>query len=137
MRGDLVCRSFGVCCVALLLASPALATRADRLDEGMVLGQTVTVAGQDFFLYFVSLWRDKSISERVLIMVRERPSARTGSVIWIEHQGHRLLQFALPASRGFLRGLSEQAVEQLWQRLTEAEIDASLDHDSELARDAW
>ena len=137
MGGDLVCRSFGVCCVVLLLASPAVDTRADRLDQGMVLGQTVTVAGQDFFQYFVSLWRDKSISERVLITVRERPSARTGSVIWIEHQGHRLLQFALPASRGLLRGLSEQAVEQLWQRLTEAEIDASLDHDSELARDAW
>ena len=137
MRGDLVCRSFGVCCVVLLLASPAVDTRADRLDQGMVLGQTVTVAGQDFFQYFVSLWRDKSISERVLITVRERPSARTGSVIWIEHQRHRLLQFALPASRGLLRGLSEQAVEQLWQRLTEAEIDASLDHDSELARDAW
>ena len=137
MRGDLVCRSFGVCCVVLLLASPAVDTRADRLDQGMVLGQTVTVAGQDFFQYFVALWRDKYISERVLITVRERPSARTGSVIWIEHEGQRLLQFALPAARGLIRGLSEQAAEQLWQRLTQSEIDAGLDNDKDLARDAW
>ena len=137
MRSDFVCRSFGVCFVALLLASPAVDARANGLDEGMVLGQTVTVAGQDFFQYFVALWRDKYISERVLITVRERPSARTGSVIWIEHEGQRLLQFALPAARGLIPGLSEQAAEQLWQRLTQAEIDAGLDNDKDLARDAW
>ena len=137
MRGDSVSCSFGVCCLALLIASPAVDARADQPDEGIVLGQTVTVAGQDFFQYFVSLWRDKRISERVLITVRERPSARNGSMIWIEHQGHRLLQFALPASRGGIRGLSEQAAEQLGQRLTQAEIDSALDHDIDLARDAW
>lgn len=137
MRDDFVCRSLEVCCVALLLASPTVDARADRLDEGMVLGQTVTVAGQDFFRYFVALWRDKYISERVLIIVRERPSARTGSVIWIEHDGHRLLQFTLPAARGLIRGLSEQAAEQLWQRLNQAEIDAGLDNDKDLARNAW
>ena len=137
MRGDFACRSIGLCCVALMLASPAVAAAADQPEDGMVLGQTVTVAGQDFFQYFVALWREKRISERALITVRERPSARTGSVIWIEHQGHRLLQFALPASRGLIRSLSEQAAEQVWQRLTQAEIDVGLDEDKDLARSAW
>ena len=49
MRGDSVSCSFGVCCLALLIASPAVDARADQPDEGIVLGQTVTVAGQDFF----------------------------------------------------------------------------------------
>ena len=137
MRGDFVCLPIGICCAALVLTSPPVCASADQPDEGMVLGQTVTVAGQDFFQYFVALWRDKRISERVTITVRERPSARTGSLIWIDYQGRRLLQFALPASRGMIRGLSEQAVEQVWQRLAQAEIDASLDEDKDLARSAW
>ena len=137
MRGDFVCRSVSLCSAVLMLAFPVADAAADLADEGMVLGQTVTVAGQDFFQYFVALWRDKRISERALITVRERPSARTGSVIWIEHEGRRLLQIALPASRGLIRGLSEQAAEQVWQRLTQAEIDAGLNDDQDLVGGAW
>jgi curli production assembly/transport component CsgE len=125
-------RSFGIALLTVVLA--AHATAAD-VDAGMVLGQTVTVSGQDFFQGFVAMWREKSISERTLIVVRERPSARTGSVISIEHRGRRLLQLSLPASRALLRGISEQAAETVWQRLTGDELDARLDPDRDLARD--
>ena len=89
----------------------------------------------DFFQGFVASWREKRISERTLLMVRERPSARTGSLIWIEHRGQRVLQLSLPASRARVRGMSEQAAEAVWQRLTQQEIDASLENDTDLARD--
>ena len=123
--------------MASLLAGLSLFTyvAAGELSEGVVLSQTVTVAGQDFYQGFVALWRDKPISERYLLVVRERPSARTGSVVWIECGGRRLLQLALPVSRSMIRRISEQAVEDTWQRLTEAEIEARIDGDRDLAQD--
>lgn len=118
--------------VATFVIKPA---DAEELNEGMVLGQTVSVAGQDFYQRFVTLWRDKAISERYLLIVRERPSARTGSIVWIESSGRRLLQLSLPASRSLIARLSEQAVEDVWQRLTEAEIEARINGDDDLAKD--
>lgn len=133
-------RSYGSCsmreCSVVLLSAIVMANAsAATLEEGMVLGQTVTVAGQDFFQGFVAAWREKDISEGSLIVVRERPSARTGSVIWIEHRGGRLLQLSLPASRGQLRGMGEQAADAAWQRLTEEALEARLDANQDLARD--
>lgn len=135
MRRFLVSLSVNGCGFLVLFAAQLTDARADEPGEGMVLGQTVTVAGQDFFQRFVSGWREKGLSERYQIMVRERPSARTGSIIWIEHRGQRLMQFALPTSRGLIHGVSEQAVEAVWQRLTEEEINAHLGSDPDLARD--
>lgn len=114
--------------------SIATSLNAD-LYEGMVLGQTVTVAGQDFYQGFAMLWRDKAPGDRSLLVIRERPSARAGSLIWIEHRGRRLLQLTLPNSRSMIRRLCEQAVEDIWQRLLETELDAKLNSDMDLARD--
>lgn len=111
------------------------ALESSELYGGMVLGQTVTVAGQDFYQGFVSLWRDKALGERYLLLIRERPSARTGSVVWVEHRGRRLLQLTLPSSRSRIGPLCEQAVEETWQRLVDAEIEARLHGDLDLARD--
>ena len=102
---------------------------------GTVLGQVVTVAGQDFYQGFVTLWRDKLMSERYQLVIRERASARTGSIVWIETQGRRVLQLSLPGSRSLIRRVSEQAVEETWQRLTEAELDARLNGERDLAKD--
>ena len=106
-----------------------------ELYEGLVLGQTVTVAGQDFYQGFATLWRDKALGSRYLLVIRERPSARTGSVVWVEHQGRRLLQLTLPNSRSMIGRLCEPAVEEIWQRLVETELNAKLDADKDLARD--
>ncbi len=111
------------------------AASGDALDAGLVLGQTVTVAGQDFYQSFVMFWREKALSERYSLVVRERPSARAGSLIWIESRGRRVLQLVLPASRAHARRFSEQAADDLWQRLTEAEIEASIEAGMEGGRD--
>lgn len=144
---------FGACCRQLLVCLTALASAltgqaeeftavkpsgtslSTDLYEGMVLGQTVTVAGQDFYQGFVTLWRDKALGEHYSLLIRERPSARTGSVVWIEHRGRRLLQLTLPNSRSMIGRLCEQAVEEISQRLVEAELDAKLSGDKDLARD--
>ena len=63
---------------------------------GVVVGQTVSVAAQDFMQYFVAMWRDKPHNERYTIVIHERPSARWGNLLWIEYQREKIFQTVLP-----------------------------------------
>lgn len=135
MRGAGSFRSICWPGIVLLFVGLSRGVIAEEPEAGMVLGQTVTVAGQEFFQGFVAFWHEKGSSEHYLLIVRERPSARNGSVIWIEHRGQRVLQMPLPASRGLLRSASQQAAETVWQHLAQEEIDAHLQGDPDMARD--
>jgi curli production assembly/transport component CsgE len=89
---------------------------------GVVANQTITVAGQDFYQYFVSAWRDKDMSERYAIAIHERPSARWGSQIWIEYAQKRIFQTPLPSSRARIKALTEQAAEAAYDKVVDAEV---------------
>ena len=102
---------------------------------GVVANQTVTVAGQDFYQYFVSAWRDRDMSERFAISVHERPSARWGSQIWIEYAQRRVFQAFLPTGRAGIRALSEQAVEAAYQKVADAEVERLLFRDADMGSD--
>lgn len=104
---------------------------------GVVVGQTVTVAGQDFYQYFVARWRDKPGNERYTISVHERPSARLGNLVWIEHERQRLFQAILPVARSQVRPVGEAAAELAWERLIALELERTLYNDADLARDEF
>lgn len=104
---------------------------------GVVVGQTVTVPGQDFYQYFVARWRDQPNSERYSISVHERPSARLGNLVWVEYERMRVFQTILPVSRSQIRPVGEQAAEIAWQRLVEFEIERKLYNDADLAKDEF
>jgi curli production assembly/transport component CsgE len=106
-----------------------------ELYGGVVVNQTVTVAGQDFYQYFVSAWRDRDMSERFAISIRERPSARWGSLIWIEYAERRIFQSQLPTGRAGIKALSEQAVDFAYQKLADAEVERLLFRDPDFGPD--
>lgn len=122
-------------------ASPAdLTTKSERktlqdLYGGVVANQTITVAGQDFYQYFVSAWRDRDMGERFAISVHERPSARWGSQIWIEYAQRRVFQAFLPTGRAGIKALSEQAVEAAYQKIADAEVERLLFRDPDMGSD--
>lgn len=143
------------CCTAALSLQLAAAARADatispelRAQDlngrsveqaygGVVVSQTVTVTGQDFYQYFVARWRDQPSSERYTISVYERPSARLGNLVWVEYERMRLFQTILPVSRSQIRPVGEQAAEISWQRLIEFELERKLYNDADLAKDEF
>ena len=102
---------------------------------GLVANQTVTVAGQDFYQYFVSAWRDQALNERYAIAIHERPSARSGSRIWIEYAQRPIFQAVLPASRAAVKALSEQAVTITYQKVADTEVERLLFRDVDLGVD--
>lgn len=109
----------------------------DRVEEatGIVTSQAITVAGREFSDYFIAAWRDKQDSDRYTLAIHERPSARSGSQVWIEYAHRRVFQMQLPAARAALKGRAEQAAESTWQTVLEAEGQSRLISDADLARD--
>lgn len=119
--------------------APAPAPARTLQDEawGIVTCQAVTVAGHEFCRYLGAEWRDKPGSERYSIAIRERPSARWGSQVWIEFAQHRVLQLQLPPARAGLQTLGAEAAEGAYQAILDIERQRQLIRDADLARDEF
>ncbi len=102
---------------------------------GVVTDETVTVAGQDFYQYFVTAWRERDLSERYAISIHERPSPRWGTRVWIEYAQRRVFQAQLPTGRAGIRALSEQAVEMAYQKVADIEVERLLFRDADMGAD--
>lgn len=106
-------------------------------DGGVITNQAITVAGQDFYHYFVAAWRDKEGSERYTIGVRERPSARFGTEVWVEYRQRRVFRTYLPPARAAIRPISENAAEIAYQLIRETDFQNQLIRDADLGRDEF
>lgn len=102
---------------------------------GVVLDQTVTVVGHDFYQYFAAIWRDKETSERYAISVHERPSARLGSQLWVEYAQRRVFQVVLQATRANVKEICQEAADIAFQNVMDIEVQRLMSHDKDLAPD--
>jgi curli production assembly/transport component CsgE len=119
-------------------ATPGALNATATLDEqfgGIVTDQTITSAGQDFYQYFSVLWHDKPMSQQFAIAIRERLSARQGNRIQIEFANRTVFEAVLPAARGNIRALSENAVEVAYEAVARSAAARLLLSDADLARD--
>lgn len=104
-------------------------------SSGVVLNQTVTVGGQDFFRHFSSAWRDSPLSERVIVVVREQPSARLGNLVWVEYSQKKVFQANLPPSREHIRKLGDDAASIVQEAVVNAEVEQATLVDIDLAKE--
>lgn len=111
-------------------------TREDT-DSGVIINQLVTVAGQDFYQYFLNAWRDKEGSEHFTLVVRERPSARWGSEVRVEYGQMQVYRTRLPVSRAAIRQLSEDAAEFSYQAVQQAEERRRITQDADIGSDEF
>lgn len=102
---------------------------------GIVVNQTVSVAGQDFFRHFSSAWRENELSERFTVSVHEQASARWGSRVRIEYANRTVFQASLPTSRPAIPGLGRQAAEAVRRRVVDAEVERLLFREADLGAD--
>jgi curli production assembly/transport component CsgE len=123
---------------SLASATPASAAPTAQLETwGIVTHQPVTVAGHEFCHHFVMAWRDQPGSERYTVAIRERPSARWGSLVWIEFGQQRVLQLQLPPARAGLKALAESAADTAYQSILDIERQRRLLSDADLAPDEF
>ena len=68
----------------------SVATEESEMIQGVVFDRTITQTGFVFYQAFIQLWRSETNLHRHSITLRETPTARQGSIIWIE-EGNILL----------------------------------------------
>jgi curli production assembly/transport component CsgE len=124
-------------CIAVLLLLPGLSRAGAAEHEaiaGIVVNQTVTVAGQEFHAAFAVLWADKPEIPGYGLAIRERPSARRGTTVEVEHANRIVFRAYLPPTRSQIRPLAEQAVETAYENAVAAQVGKLL-RDDDLASD--
>lgn len=103
--------------------------------DGVVVNQTITLVGHDFYQAFVAAWRDKPLSERYAVTVGERPSVKLGSQVWVEFNRRRVYQSFLPPARARVRGVGEQAADIAYRNVVQSEAQRLLFRDPDLGPD--
>ena len=105
----------------------------DAALGGAIIDHTITVSGREFYQQFAALWRELDTSERYQISVHEQPSARRGTQVWIRFGEQRVFQASLPGNRAKARDLAQQAGEQTYQNVVDAEARHLLFSERDLA----
>ncbi|MDR5734511.1 CsgE family curli-type amyloid fiber assembly protein [Caballeronia sp. LZ025] len=102
---------------------------------GVVTTDTVTLAGQDFYSWFAQAWTAIPLSDRYIVSVHERPSARYGSLVWVEFGQRRVFQAFLPIARANVRPVAENAAQVAFQNVMQADLTRLLFRDADMATD--
>jgi curli production assembly/transport component CsgE len=119
-------------------AKTADVTDQKSLDDalgGVVTTDTVTLAGQDFYTAFAQAWSAIPLSERYIVSVHERPSARYGSLVWVEYGQRRVFQAFLPIARANVKPIADGAAQIAFQNVMQADLTRLLFRDADMARD--
>jgi curli production assembly/transport component CsgE len=106
-----------------------------EIYAGVVTNQTVTFTGQGFYREFVKHWSDKERADRYSIAIHERPSARWGSLIWIEYANRKIFQIFVSPGRADIKSISEQAADVAYQNVVEADIQRLLIREPDVGPD--
>jgi hypothetical protein len=114
--------------ILLLLALPAGAVESPTKPDvprghdlgaaadgiaGLVVNQTLTNAGYDFYRIFSILWSEKADSGKYSLSVQERLSKRFGNQVGIFLGQRRVFFTPLPQRYDGLKSLGEKAVEEV------------------------
>jgi len=110
-------------------------TRNVERIEGLVIDQTMTPLGHEFYRAFVNTWREQGNSSRYNISVHERPSMRTANLLWVEYRFRKVYSgFARAGRSRALEGMGANAAQIAYQRIAEIEAE-TLANGRDLASD--
>jgi len=103
---------------------------------GFVVDRTATNFGAEFFRYFSEAWRDQSGTEDVDVTVVERPSARYGSLIYVEHGNRQVVRVFLYAGRGAtIKPSAVEAARYVAKQVVEDALATLIMSDPDLGKD--
>lgn len=86
-------------------------------DFGIVVNETFTSTGQEFYRRFTDFWREKSDFESYTLIIVERPSRRYGNKIFVNFNQKTLFSSNLPNKIDAIRALSADAVEKTYANI--------------------
>jgi len=115
---------------------PRPETRSLDPYVGVVTDGTVTIFGQEFYRAFTTAWREQPRIDRYSLAVFERPSARWGSLVWVEYASRRVFSaFLSPSRRDHIRAAGLDAAQIAYRNVVDSEVGRLLFRDPDLARE--
>jgi curli production assembly/transport component CsgE len=117
------------------LLSLALHAQAEEAElTGFIVDNTISRSGHEFYRSFSERLTDISVLDYNLV-VRERPSARWGILIWVEHENHTLYRRFLQPNLGDIADSAYQAADFVLEEINRRRIEALFEDTHDLAKD--
>jgi len=92
---------------------------------GSMVNQTFSLIGQEFFRNFSGKWLEDYASSKISLAIYERPSARWGSMVWVEHRFVKVFQTFLTPGRSRVKEIADAAASSVYQKIVDEELDRS------------
>ena len=96
----------------------------ESLEEvsGIILDRTVTFVGQNFYRNFSDYWRLKFAESKDVLTIYERPSARWGSLIWVEYRSKKLSELFVSPSKNNTKEKAAKFADKVNQKLVKIKL---------------
>jgi len=118
----------------LALAPVAGAAASEDLIQGLVIDSTISRFGHDFYRAFSDRLADASEMDFNLV-VRERPSARWGSLIWVEQDQRVLYRQFLQPNASQVTDSAYGAADQVVEAIARRRLEDLLQDNTDMERD--
>lgn len=122
--------------LVVLLLALAVSVRAAEEDEmtGFIVDNTISHIGHDFYYSFAERLRATSRLDFNLV-VRERPSARWGSLVTVEYQQRVIYRRFLPPNTVELKDAAYEAADLVRAEVVQRKLQNLLQDTTDLERD--
>lgn len=124
----------------LTLLNPLQAQEAlDQADaeaelSGLIIDNTITRFGHDFHRYLSFQLQDASELENDLV-IRERPSARWGSLVWVEYGQRTVYRRFLQPNVAEIEPIATQAAQLILEEINRSKLQGLLQDTFDMDRD--
>jgi curli production assembly/transport component CsgE len=120
-------------CACMLLLSLAAHAEEDII-QGLVVDTTITRFGHDFYRYFTARLTDTTDMDFNLV-VRERPSARWGSLVWVEYEQRVVYRQFLQPNNSALVDNANAAADIVVENIARRRLEDLLQDNFDMERD--
>jgi curli production assembly/transport component CsgE len=118
----------------VLTLGASVASAQDDEMLGFIIDDTISHIGHDFYYSFSERLRATSPMDFNLV-VRERPSARWGSLVTVEFQQRLVYRRFLPPNTVELKDEAYEAADQVRMEIVRRKLEALLQDTTDLERD--
>lgn len=114
--------------------------RLQSLEQGtgFFVDRTITHFGAEFARLFSQAWREQPGTEEFDVTVFERPTARHGSLVWVEHNHRPIARAFLYAGRSSaIKPIAVATAEYVARKLADDVLAGALFDDPDLAKEGF
>lgn len=121
-----------IACLTWGLLAPVHAASEDEI-MGFMVDNSISNIGHEFYRYFTERLSDTSQLDFNLV-VSERPSARWGSLIWIEHEQKTLYRQFIAPNMAEIKPIAYAAADFVKDEITRQKIETLLQDTTDMDR---